>query len=198
MGSRRKGRKSKKQQEGSSNRWLAILIGGVVIAALIGLGYLLFANLRGPVPEEPIAGVVDHEHQERGHVEHEIEAGDLPPVGGIHSPAWQNCGIYDEPISVENAVHSLEHGAMWLTDQPELPREDVEALRDHVRGEDYVLMSPYPGLRSPVVLTAWEVQLELDSVDDERIADFVDRYQVGPTTPELGATCQDGVGTPIQ
>ena len=198
MGSRRKGRKSKKQQEGSSNRWLAILIGGVVIVGLIGLGYLLFVNLRGPVPEEPIAGVVDHEHQERGHVEHEIEADDLPPVGGIHSPAWQNCGIYDEPISVENAVHSLEHGAMWLTYQPELPREDVEALRDHVRGEDYVLMSPYPGLRSPVVLTAWEVQLELDSVDDERIADFVDRYQVGPTTPELGATCQDGVGTPIQ
>jgi hypothetical protein len=199
MGSRRKPiRSKKKQKSGSGNQWLYILIGVVLIIGLAGLGYLLFVNLEGPAEPEPIAGVVDHEHQERGHVEHEIEAGDLPPVGGIHSPEWQNCGIYDEPVSIENAVHSLEHGAMWLTYQPDLPQEDVEALRDHVRGENYALMSPYPGLRSPVVLTAWEVQLELDSVDDERIAEFVDRYQVGPTTPELGATCQNGVGTPIQ
>ena len=197
MSSRRKPRKTKKQQEGS-RKWLPMLGIGVLVLGIIGLGYLLFLSLGGPVPEEPIAGVVDHEHQERDHVDHEVEAGDLPPVGGIHNPNWQNCGIYDEPISIENAVHSLEHGAMWLTYQPDLLQEDVEALRDQVRGEDYVLMSPYPGLKSPVVLTAWEVQLELDSVDDERIAEFVDRYQVGPTTPELGATCQGGVGTPIQ
>jgi hypothetical protein len=87
---------------------------------------------------------------------------------------------------------------MWLTYQPDLPQEDVESLRKQVRDEDYVLMSPYPGLKSPVVLTAWEVQLELDSAQDNRIEEFVDRYQRGPTTPEPGATCQDGVGTPIQ
>jgi hypothetical protein len=97
-----------------------------------------------------------------------------------------------------NAVHSLEHGAMWLTYQPDLPQEDIDVLRDAVRGEDYALMSPYPGLKSPVVLTAWETQLELDSVDDQRIGEFVDRYQQGPTTPEPGASCIGGVGTPIQ
>jgi hypothetical protein len=87
---------------------------------------------------------------------------------------------------------------MWLAYQPDLPQEDIETLRDAVRGEEYVLMSPYPGLRSPLVLTAWETQLELESVDDERLDEFVERYQQGPTTPEPGATCQDGVGTPIQ
>ena len=198
MGSRRKPRKTKKQKEQSKSRWGTIAIAGIIIVAVVGLGYLLFISLRGPTPPEPIAGVVDHEHQERGHVEHEIEAGDLPPVGGIHSPAWQNCGIYDEPVAIENAVHSLEHGALWLTYQPDLPQEDVDFLRDQVRGEDFVLMSPYPGLKSPVVLTAWEVQLELDSARDDRLADFVDRYQQGPTTPERGASCRDGVGTPIQ
>lgn len=198
MGLRRKPQKTRKQKNGSSSKWLPILIGSVIVLVLAGLGYLLVLNLEGPAAPEPIAGVVDHEHQERGHVDDEIEAGDLPPVGGLHSPEWMNCGIYDEPVSIENAVHSLEHGAMWLAYQPELPQEDVETLRDYVRGEDFALMSPYPGLRSPVVLTAWEVQLELDSVDDARIEEFVDRYQVGPTTPELGATCQNGVGTPIQ
>ncbi|NCF66265.1 MAG: DUF3105 domain-containing protein [Chloroflexi bacterium] len=198
MGSRRKYRKTKKQKEESKSRWRPIALWGILIVAVIGLGYLLFLSLRGPIPPEPIAGAVDHEHQERDHVEHEIEAGDLPPVGGIHNPAWQNCGIYDEPVSVENAVHSLEHGALWLTYQPDLPQEDIDYLRDRVRGEDFVVMSPYPGLKSPVVLTAWEVQLELDSVNDDRLEEFVDRYQQGPTTPERGATCQDGVGTPIQ
>ena len=198
MGSRRKPRKSKNRKEQSKSRWTPILLWGTLIVAVIGLGYLLFISLRGPTPPEPIAGVVDHEHQDRDHVEDEITAGDLPPVGGSHSSVWQNCGIYDQPLSIENAVHSLEHGALWLTYQPDLAQEDVDALRDQVRGENYVLMSPYPGLKSPLVLTAWEVQLELDSVADERMVEFIDRYQQGPTTPERGASCQDGAGTPIQ
>ena len=198
MSRRRTSKRSKSKSDKSKSKWQPILIWGAVIIGVIGLGYLLFVSLRGPTPPEPIAGVVDHEHQERDHVEHEVEAGNLPPVGGIHNPTWQNCGIYDEPIPIENAVHSLEHGAMWLTYHPDLPQRDVEALQELVRGEDYVLMSPYPGLRSPVVLTAWEVQLELDSVEDDRLEDFVERYQQGPTTPERGATCQNGVGTPIQ
>ena len=196
MGRRRKPTRSKKKMEQSNSQWRWVVIGGVVIAAIIGLGYLLYQDLRGPAPIEPIEGLVEHEHQSRDHVDEEIIAGDLPPAGGSHSPVWQNCGIYDEPVSIENAMHSLEHGAMWLAYQPDLPQGDVESLRDLVRGEDFVIMSPYPGLKSQVVLTAWEVQMELDSVEDDRLEEFVDRYQQGPTTPERGATCQDGVGTP--
>ena len=198
MGRRRKPTRSKKKMEQSNSRWRWVVIGGVVIAGIIGLGYLLYQDLRGPAPIEPIEGLVEHEHQSRDHVDEEIIAGDLPPAGGSHSPVWQNCGIYDEPVSIENAMHSLEHGAMWLAYQPDLPQGDVESLRDLVRGEDFVIMSPYPGLKSQVVLTAWEVQMELDSVEDDRLEEFVDRYQQGPTTPERGASCQDGVGTPLQ
>ena len=68
---------------------------------------------------------------------------------------------------------------MWLTYQPELAAQEVKVLRDAVRGENFALMSPYPGLRSPVVLTAWETQLELDSVNDERIAEGVYKHHGG-------------------
>jgi len=197
MSARKRSKQPKRQTQKSKNKWGPIIIVSVAVVGLIGLGYLLYDSLRGPAPIEPIAGVVDHEHQERGHDEQEIEAGELPPVGGLHSATWQNCGIYDQPISIENAVHSLEHGAMWIAYQPELSPDDVQSLQNKARGENYVLLSPYPGLKSPVVLTAWETQLELDSVEDERIEEFIDRYQQGPTTPERGASCQDGVGTPL-
>jgi len=189
--------RAKKQSEKQSNKWRSLLLWGLPVLGVIGLGYLLYLGLRDPVPEEVIEGVVDHPHQERDHVDEKIEAGDLPPVGGSHSPVWQNCGIYDEPIAVENGTHSLEHGALWIAYQPELPQEDIETLRDKSRGEAFVLLAPYPGLKSPIVLTAWETQLELDSVVDDRLDEFIDIYQQGPTTPERGASCQDGVGTPI-
>ena len=44
----------------------------------------------------------------------------LPPAFGAHLGAWQNCGIYDQPVEVGHALHSLEHGAVWLTYSPDL------------------------------------------------------------------------------
>lgn len=91
----------------------------------------------------------------------------------------------------------MEHGAVWIAHQPEIGSEAIDTLHDLVRAEPYVLLSPYPNLKSPVVLTAWGVQLELESASDARIAQFVNQYQQGPQTPELGATCSNGTGLPV-
>jgi hypothetical protein len=61
-----------------------------------------------------------------------------------------------------------------------------------------VLLSPYQDLPSKVVASAWGVQLKLDSASDPRIAAFIDKYERGPQTPEPGATCRSGVGTPVE
>ncbi|MBI5567443.1 MAG: DUF3105 domain-containing protein [Chloroflexi bacterium] len=120
-----------------------------------------------------------------------------PPVGGVHSAAWLNCGIYDQPVKNENAVHSLEHGAVWITYRPDLPQDAVNRLRDLTRGQTHVLVSPYLDLPKPVVASAWGLQLPLDDVNDARLSLFVSRYAAGPQTPEPGALCSGGVGTPI-
>ncbi|UCG24173.1 MAG: DUF3105 domain-containing protein [Chloroflexota bacterium] len=173
-----------------------IVIGGVVALIIIGLGALLYMSLQEP---EALAELQRFVGLERAHDEDVIyDQTGLPPVGGIHSGIWQNCGIYDEPIVAKHAVHSMEHGAVWVTYQPGLPADDVEMLRDAVGDHSYALLSPYPDLRSPVVLTAWGIQLEVDSADDDRVATFLDRYVLGPQTPELGATCSNGNGTPIK
>ena len=169
----------------------------VIGAAIVAFGVFVVLILREPAP---IPGLQLYGRQLRGHHNNTttIETGVLPPVGGVHHNTWQNCGIYEESIEPENAIHSMEHGAVWITYQPDLPPAQLELLQDRVRGEPYLLLSPFPGQRSPVVLTAWAVQLEVESVDDERVELFIRRYRLGPTTPERGNACgSGGVGNPI-
>ncbi|MDO8752498.1 MAG: DUF3105 domain-containing protein [Anaerolineales bacterium] len=124
--------------------------------------------------------------------------GFLPPVFGEHFSAWQNCGIYDEPIELGSTLHSLEHGAVWLTYRSDLGKDQVTELQNLVRGHGYVLMSPYLPQKNDVVLTAWGVQLVIDSLPDERIAPFIAFYENGPQNPEPGAPCDGALGTPIK
>jgi len=129
------------------------------------------------------------------HVVGRIEYKESPPMGGPHNVVWQNCGIYDEPVHNEHAVHSLEHGAVWITYRPGLPANQVQMLKD-VAADDFMLLSPYPGLPAPVVASAWNHQIKLDGAADPRLRAFIDEYKNNPqTTPEFGAPCAGGVGT---
>jgi len=129
-----------------------------------------------------------------------------PPVGGDHNAVWANCGVYDQPLPSERAVHDLEHGAVWITYQPSLPRAEVAQLRsfearqsvvDH-KGSRYIDLSPYPGLSSPIVISSWGFQLRVSSPSDPRLQSFVDTFRVNAnTTPEFGGPCTGGVGTPL-
>lgn len=146
--------------------------------------------------EQPIEGVqeVDSASLSATHVTTAVQYDPLPPVGGDHHPTWQNCGFYDAPVVDVHAVHSLEHGAVWVTYDPELPADQVAALRDLTEEYTYLLVSPYEGLESPVVASAWGVQLPLESTDDERLTTFLLKYLQGPQTLEPGAACTGGVG----
>lgn len=177
----------------SSRRNLIVL--GAILLGVAGLAFIMYLNVR---PDQPIEDVVQFPRPARGHDDTLVFDGlELPPAGGEHYNVWQNCGIYDEPIQTGNAVHAMEHGAVWITYQPDLPAEDVAQLANITRSQTFLLLSPYEEQRSPIVLTAWGFQLEVESVDDGRIEDFIERYRLGPTTPELGGACTQGVGVPL-
>lgn len=174
-----------------NRRWL--WIAGAVLVALPLLGIAL-ANRNGATGA--IEGVTTIPGLEQGHSDQPQTYAQTPPAGGVHNARWQNCGTYAEPIGSENAVHSLEHGAAWITYRPDLPADQVEQLRSLVRGRGYTLLSPYEGLPSPVVVSAWGVQMPVESASDARLEQFLAAYINGPQTPELGASCYGGIGSP--
>jgi hypothetical protein len=115
-----------------------------------------------------------------------------PPMGGQHNVVWQNCGIYDAPIHSEHAVHSMEHGAVWITYRPGLAPEQVQMLKT-LAADDFMLLSPYPGLPQPIVASAWNRQLAFERADDAGLPAFIARFKNNPeTTPEFGAPCGGG------
>ncbi|MGI8720675.1 MAG: DUF3105 domain-containing protein [Geodermatophilaceae bacterium] len=122
----------------------------------------------------------------------DVDYPESPPYGGDHDPAWADCTgtIYPEPIRSENAMHSLEHGAVWVTYSPDLAAEDVALLEALVAGVDYTMLSPYADLDAAVSVQSWGRQLKVDSADDPRLDAFVRIYRLNSeTTPEIGAPC---------
>jgi Protein of unknown function (DUF3105) len=131
------------------------------------------------------------------HVETPVAYPQIPPVGGDHNPGWQNCGSYAEIVRNELAVHSMEHGAVWITYDPTLDQSQAEELRALSKGPTHVLITQYEGLGTQIVLSAWEHQLRFDSVNDLRIALFIAKFQNGSQTPEPGSPCNGAIGTPL-
>lgn len=139
-----------------------------------------------------IPGIRYHVEPGRSHVQHPVRYDTSPPTGGDHSQYWADCTgtVYLQPIANENAVHALEHGAVWITYRQGLNQSDVDALARLVRGQDRMLMSPFPGLKTTISLQSWGYQLVVDSPSDPRVEQFIDALRYNPqTTPEPGADC---------
>lgn len=193
----------KQQARAKRNRLIAIVLSSVAAVAVLAL--IVTVVISNATPKRnpadiDVAGVQTWQDLEyvhtNGPVDYEGLYGMNPPAGGSHNPAWLNCGVYTEPQQNENAVHALEHGAVWVTYDPDaLSESDVDTLRSQLPGT-YIILSPYPGLDSPVVASAWAAQVKLDGVDDERLTDFVEKYWQSPTVPEPGASCSGAINGP--
>lgn len=146
-------------------------------------------------PSTDIDGVVVQEYPAALHVSgsERVAYDQSPPFGGPHDAIWANCMgvVYSDGLRTENAVHSLEHGAVWITYNPdELDADQIATLSSKVEGEQYMLMSAYPGLDSPISLQSWGHQLKLDSADDPRIDHFIAALRLNRYAyPEVGASC---------
>lgn len=190
--SRQQRRAARERRRDRQQGWIWI----AAVGAVIILGALALLAGRGGRAARTPGGTQTFQVGSRFHTQGRVAYPQTPPVGGDHAPIWQNCGFYGAPVQPETAVHSLEHGAVWITHRPDLPAAQVSHLRDLARSQTFVLVSPFPDLPSPVVASAWGVQLRLQAPDDYRLQEFVRAFRLGPQTPEPGAPCSGGVGEP--
>ena len=174
------------------------------VANTTGIGGVVAYDTNGwPADSQngPASQALGHNHVD-GPVVYSVN----PPVGGDHNAEWMNCGVYDQPVPNERAVHNLEHGAVWITYQPSLAPAQIRQLQAFEGGQSrlqggsrYIDMSPYPGLAAPVVISSWGYQLRLDSPSDPRLQQFVDKFRNSATySPEYQAPCTGGTGKPLQ
>ena len=190
-------RNSGRGEESEGSRRTYVII-AVVAAVVIG-GFITLAVIdsRQRAASTPPSDVQTIDVGDAGqHTEEDVNYEQSPPAGGEHNPTWQNCGYYDEPVRNETAVHSLEHGAVWITYSPDLPNDQLNVLRERATNETYLLVSPMEDLPSPVVASAWGKQVQLEDAENEDLDKFIRAFREGPQTPEPGAACTGGVGEP--
>jgi hypothetical protein len=166
------------------------LLGIIVLGAGVGLW------LTRDEGSSAIEGLQKFDITAATHVQADVKYEQTPPAGGDHFSVWQNCGAYNTPITEEQGVHSLEHGAVWITYKTDLPRDQINELRSLSRKKDYVLVSPVDNLPSPVVASAWKNQVQLPSAADPRLDEFIKQFVMGSDAPEPGAACTGGEGRP--
>lgn len=185
--------------------WGNITLGGIVVVvalSIIGYGVWYSWDASKPFGErrsQQIDGAVNYRAKDvkwltQNHVNGKLKYQTSPPVGGNHNGTWENCSgdVYAKQIPNEHAVHSLEHGAVWITYRPGLPQSQIDTLAKKVKGKDYMLMSPYPGLDKPISVQAWGFQLKVESASDKRIDEFITQFRVNASV-ESGAACSNGV-----
>lgn len=193
-GSARADRRRERQAQEKRKR---VLRTAASVAAVVILALAVWGGYRWWAGPDVSADVVTYFGPDAGnaiHPEDDIVVlyEQVPPVGGPHNAVWQTCGFYDEYIFNWHGVHSMEHGAVWLTFDPGLPQGDIDRLRD-LGDQGHVLVSPYPGLDAPVVGSVWGKQMTFTGADDERIEAFIKQYRLNPdNTPEQGASCIGG------
>lgn len=195
-----------KREQARTRRNRLFGIWGAIIGSVVALGLVVAIVVVTAIPKkDPLTigltgletwDVAGATHVDPEPVDYKAEYGMDPPAGGPHWSGWLNCGVYTEPQENERAVHALEHGAVWVTYNPdEVSGSDLNTLRDRLPRTSSII-SPYPGLASPIVASAWGAQITMDDVNDERLDGFVARFWQSGTAPEPGASCSGSVDGP--
>ncbi|MBV6700691.1 DUF3105 domain-containing protein [Kitasatospora aureofaciens] len=182
------------------NKIIASVAAGVLVIGAIATGTWVVMDQNQKKKDKEAAanadipGVQTFGDLSRNHVKEKVNYPMTPPVGGDHNAIWLDCmgHVYDQPVENERAVHSMEHGAVWVTYNGKATPEDIKTLSDKVKATPYSLMSPYPDEKGTITLNAWSTQLIVDSAGDPRVNQFFTKYVQGKQTQEPGASCTMG------
>ncbi|MCL1588062.1 MAG: DUF3105 domain-containing protein [Actinomycetia bacterium] len=155
-----------------------VRIGLVSLAAVVVVGAVGFLIVQKAIPSE-LPGVTSQPNDGRSHVPagETVAFASATPTSGTHSVNSPRCGVLDQQLPPEFAVHALEHGTVVVWYQPSVGDDVVSGLSDIVnRFDDRVILSPNAQLTEPVVATAW-LRLKAYGDADPEIEAFIETYR---------------------
>ncbi len=180
------------------------VVGGGVILLVVGL---VLVETLDPFEAEPatfslgelpssgdnelLGDVRSVESEGRQHVStgSSINYAQTPPMSGTHYGRSIPAGFYTSEQPYGGLVHSLEHGAVviyYANDVSQSTRSRLEQLANGYQNPwAGVLAVPQPeSFSAPLVLTAWQARLDLQSYDADVVEAFLAEYLGrGPENP---------------
>ncbi len=163
---------------------------GILLGILLMLGIGLYLYFRPPTPVPNIGQTypdIGRTHITQGSFEHEPYNSN-PPSSGDHWPTPAKCQVYGETVPDESAVHSLEHGAVWISYRDKDDKDLAKKLKEIADGSGgKILVSPRAENDSAIALVSWGRVLKLEKFDEKKIKDFIRYYR--NAAPEATAAC---------
>lgn len=159
---------------------IGAVIGAIVIVAAIFITSRPESTSRD-VSDAPLVGTAIPASDPDTDRQHVSDAAALqipdgqPPVRGPHFVVPQSTGVYDQPVPDGNTIHSLEHGIIWISYNPDLVDGDTIGDLENL-GEQYsvdTIVSPRPQNANPIDVVSWGQILKLDSFDKGQIENFI-------------------------
>ena len=90
-----------------------LLIAGVLVAIVAAFVVVVILDSRQGGSAEPPEGTEEIDVGGAGqHTDGTVDYAQTPPAGGEHNPVWQNCGVYEEPVS--RNVSGNSDTDLWL------------------------------------------------------------------------------------
>ena len=153
----------------------------VLAVVILGFTGAVIAAKANKPPEPPRPGVEQSDHG-REHVDSKKYGGDQPPTSGAHANpvSW---GVYDTEVRDDQLIHNMEHGGIYISYQPSLPKEQVEKLKELLSAPfsdpqfqpSKIVLAPRVENKSPIELSSWRRSEALASYDQQKIKDYITR-----------------------
>ena len=149
------------------------------VLAVLVVGFVALVMISQNQPKPQRLGDA-HDDNGREHVKSKDYGNpDEPPTSGDHADPmpW---GPYDRELPDVNTIHNLEHGGVYVSYQPDLPVEQVEAIKqllfapysDSEFQPNKVILAPRAANASPITLSSWLRSEKLESFDKQKIIDY--------------------------
>lgn len=98
-----------------------------------------------------------------------------PPTRGPHFAVPHATGIFQQAIPDGNAIHSLEHGIVWISYNPnKVDKDTIKKIED--LGRQYavdVIVSPRPDNDKAIDAVSWGQIMTFDKFDKDTLEKFI-------------------------